>query len=70
MIRTLFATTALATLVATGAFAQTAMPAQPPAAENPAPVIRSDGALMTNIIGESVYNGTGDDAQDIGKVDD
>ncbi|TIO76623.1 MAG: PRC-barrel domain containing protein [Mesorhizobium sp.] len=70
MIRTLFATTALATLVATGAFAQTATPAQPPAAENPAPVIRSDGALMTNIIGESVYNGTGDDAQNIGKIDD
>ncbi|RWA68827.1 PRC-barrel domain-containing protein [Mesorhizobium sp.] len=70
MIRTLFATTALATLVATGAFAQTATPAQPPAAENPAPVIRADGALMTNIIGESVYNGTGKDAQDIGKIDD
>lgn len=70
MIRTLFATTALATLVATGAFAQTATPAQPPVAENPAPVIRAEGSLMTNIIGESVYNGTGDDAQDIGKVDD
>ena len=70
MIRTLFASTALATLVATGAFAQTATPAQPPAAENPAPVIRADGALMTNIIGESVYNGTGNDAQNIGKVDD
>ncbi|TGT23004.1 PRC-barrel domain containing protein, partial [Mesorhizobium sp. M4B.F.Ca.ET.172.01.1.1] len=26
--------------------------------------------LMTNIIGESVYNGTGNDAQNIGKVDD
>ncbi|SFP27912.1 PRC-barrel domain-containing protein [Mesorhizobium sp. NFR06] len=72
MIRTLFATTAIATLLATGAVAQTAAPApaQPPATENPAPVIRADGALMTNIIGESVYNGTGDDAQDIGKVDD
>ncbi|RRI04963.1 PRC-barrel domain containing protein [Mesorhizobium tamadayense] len=73
MIRTLFATTALATLVATGAaFAQTATPSptQPPVAENPAPVIRAEGSLMTNIIGESVYNGTGDDAQDIGKVDD
>ncbi|MDX8523229.1 PRC-barrel domain-containing protein [Mesorhizobium sp. MSK_1335] len=72
MIRTLFATTALATLLATGAFAQTATPApsQPPAAENPAPVIRADGTLMTNTIGESVYNGTGNDAQNIGKVDD
>ncbi|MDX8441013.1 PRC-barrel domain-containing protein [Mesorhizobium australafricanum] len=72
MIRTLFATTALATLVATGAFAQTTTPApaQAPAAENPAPAMRAEGALMTNIIGVSVYNGTGDDAQDIGKVDD
>lgn len=72
MIRTLFATTAIATLLATGAFAQTtpAPAQQAPAADNPAPVVRSDGALMTNIIGESVYNGTGDDAQNIGKVDD
>jgi len=72
MIRTLFATTALATLLATGAFAQTATPtpAEPPAATNPAPVTRADGALMTNIIGVSVYNGSGDDAQKIGKVDD
>ncbi|WP_217572950.1 PRC-barrel domain-containing protein [Mesorhizobium sp. GbtcB19] len=72
MIRTLLATTALATSLATGAFAQTTTPApaQAPAAENTAPVPRSDGALMTNIIGESVYNGTGDDAQNIGKVDD
>jgi sporulation protein YlmC with PRC-barrel domain len=72
MIRTLFATTALATLLATGAFAQTATPApaQAPAAESPAPVASADGALMTNIIGESVYNGSGDDAQNIGKVDD
>ncbi|CDX23423.1 PRC-barrel domain protein [Mesorhizobium sp. ORS 3324] len=72
MTRTLFATTALATLLATGAFAQTAVqsPAQPPAAENPAPVIRAEGSLMSNIIGESVYNGTGNDAQNIGKIDD
>ncbi|MGX8011619.1 PRC-barrel domain-containing protein [Mesorhizobium sp. ORM8.1] len=72
MIRTLFATTALATLLATGAFAQTATPApaEPPAATAPVPVKRADGALMTNIIGESVYNGTADDAQNIGKVDD
>jgi sporulation protein YlmC with PRC-barrel domain len=72
MIRTLFATTAIATLLATGAFAQTATaPAQQaPVAENTAPVPRADGALMSNIIGESVYNGTGDDAQNIGKVDD
>ncbi|TGQ09782.1 MULTISPECIES: PRC-barrel domain-containing protein [unclassified Mesorhizobium] len=72
MIRTLFATTAIATLLATGAYAQTApAPAQQtPATQNTAPVPRADGALMSNIIGESVYNGTGDDAQNIGKVDD
>lgn len=72
MIRTLFATTAIATLLATGALAQTttAPAQQAPAAETTAPVPRADGALMSNIIGESVYNGTGDDAQNIGKVDD
>lgn len=76
MIRTLFATTVLATLIASGALAQTAAPAPAaqnpaPAAQNPAPAVRvADGALMTNIIGVSVYNGAGDDAQNIGKVDD
>jgi sporulation protein YlmC with PRC-barrel domain len=76
MIRTLFATTALATLLATGAYAQTATtpaPATAPAAQEPAvaaPVPRADGSIVTNIIGESVYNGTGDDAENIGKVAD
>ena len=61
MIRTLFATTALATLIATGVHAQTATtPA--PATQNEAPavpVMHAEGSLATNIIGESVYNGTG-----------
>lgn len=76
MIRTLFATTALATLIATGAFAQsTTSPATAPApAEAPATIApaaqRAEGALMTNVIGESVYNGTADDAQKIGDVSD
>ncbi|MCP9229577.1 PRC-barrel domain-containing protein [Mesorhizobium sp. LMG 17147] len=76
MIRTLLTTTAVATLIATGAFAQSATtpaPAQPPAVENPAPaapVQRAEGSLATNIIGESVYNGTGADAQNIGNVSD
>ncbi|MBA1141250.1 PRC-barrel domain-containing protein [Mesorhizobium neociceri] len=76
MIRTLFATTALATLIATGAFAQSTTapatspaPAEAPATIAPAPQ-QAEGALMTNIIGESVYNGTGDDAQKIGDVSD
>ena len=76
MIRTLLATTALATLIATGAFAQTATtpaPAAAPAVQEPAataPVPRAEGSIVTNIIGESVYNGTGDDAENIGKVSD
>lgn len=76
MIRTLFATTALATLIATGAFAQSTTapatspaPAEAPATIAPAPQ-QAAGALMTNIIGESVYNGPGDDAQKIGDVSD
>ncbi|QKC94594.1 PRC-barrel domain-containing protein [Mesorhizobium sp. NZP2298] len=76
MIRTLLATTALATLIATGAFAQSATtpaPADAPAVQEPAavaPVPRAEGSIVTNIIGESVYNGTGDDAENIGKVSD
>lgn len=76
MIRTLLATTALATLIATGAYAQTATtpaPAPAPAAQDAAPadtMARAEGSLVTNIIGESVYNGTGDDAENIGMVSD
>ncbi|MBZ9997275.1 PRC-barrel domain-containing protein [Mesorhizobium sp. BH1-1-4] len=76
MIRTLLATTALATMVATGAFAQSATttaPANQPAAQEPAataPVPRAEGSIVTNIIGETVYNGTGDNAENIGKVTD
>lgn len=76
MTRTLLATTALATLIATGAFAQSGTnpaPADPPAVQEPAataPVPRAEGMIVTNIIGESVYNGTGDDAENIGKVSD
>ncbi|TGV80079.1 PRC-barrel domain containing protein, partial [Mesorhizobium sp. M00.F.Ca.ET.158.01.1.1] len=74
MIRTLLATTALATMVATGAFAQstaTPAPAKQPAAQEPAaPVVHAEGSIVTNIIGETVYNGTGDNAENIGKVTD
>jgi sporulation protein YlmC with PRC-barrel domain len=76
MIRKLLATTALATLVASGAYAQdttTPAPATPPAAESAAPqapTTVAEGELATNIVGESVYNGTGDDAESIGKVSD
>ena len=75
MTRNLLATTALIALVATGAHAQNATtpaPAQTPAVQEPAaaPAARAEGSIVTNIIGESVYNGTGDDTEDIGKVSD
>ena len=81
MIRNLLATTALATLIATAAYAQQdpAAPATAPAeTTQPAattdqaaqPVVKADGYLATNMIGENVYNGTGDDAVSIGDVND
>jgi sporulation protein YlmC with PRC-barrel domain len=77
MIRNLLATTAVATLIASGAFAQTqTAPADPnapaaPATEQMAPAVQpAEGHLATNLIGETVYNGTGDDAENIGDVND
>ena len=80
MIRNLLATTALATLVATAAYAQqdpaTAPATAPAETTQPAapavdqPVVKADGYLATNMIGESVYNGTGDNAENIGDVND
>lgn len=83
MFRKLMATTALAMLVTSGAYAQettTPAPATPapateiaPATESAAPaapVAQADGSLVSNIVGESVYNGTADDAESIGKVVD
>jgi sporulation protein YlmC with PRC-barrel domain len=72
MIRNLLATTAIATLVATAAYAQQ-NPATTPDTKTvqPAePVIKADGYLATSMIGESVYNGTGDNAENIGDVND
>ncbi|QDZ02256.1 PRC-barrel domain containing protein [Nitratireductor mangrovi] len=77
MFRKLLATTAIATLVSTGAIAQTTTnpaPADPtvqtqPTAEVPM-VVKAEGQLASNIIGASVYNGTGDDAENIGDVND
>lgn len=74
MIRNLLATTAIATLVATGAFAQSTTPSPSPTAPAAAPeaprVIKAEGNLASNIIGATVYNGTGDDAENIGEVND
>lgn len=83
MIRKLLATTALAALMSTGALAQTAAPAttqpgaavQDPAVQTPAAgetrmVTQADGNLASNIIGETVYNSTADNAESIGEVND
>ena len=78
MIRNLLATTAIATLLSTAAYAQDATtpapdptaPATQETAPAEAPVARADGHLATNLIGETVYNGTGDDAENIGEVKD
>lgn len=78
MIRNLLASTAIAGLIATGAaHAQTTAPApMAPAAGTEAPamqqeqIARAPGHLASNIIGETVYNGIGDDAENIGEVND
>ena len=77
MVRKLLATTALITLLSGGAFAQETIDAQPgtttPLAkqgEAASPVLKADGFLATNLIGETVYNGTGSDAENIGDVND
>lgn len=86
MIRKLLATTAIASVVATGAFAQsgktTAPAADAAATTTAAPtadqananvntaVVPADGQLASNLIGETVYNGTGDNAEKIGNVND
>lgn len=74
MIRNLLATTAIAALMATGAHAQTTPPvtAQPGATmPAQAPMVKkAEGHLASTIIGKRVYNGTGDQAENIGTVND
>lgn len=75
MVRNLLASTAIATLIATGAYAQTTTtePVQEPAVEmeqQEQQVERAPGHLASNIIGESVYNSVADDAENIGSVND
>jgi len=79
MVRKLLATTALATLLIGAAHAQDATqpapvaPAAPATEQAPAavdPVAKAGGFLASNLIGEKVYNGTGDDAENIGAVND
>lgn len=73
MIRKLLITTAAAALMSGSAFAQTATTPAAPAQETPAvqaPVVKADGQLASNLIGETVYNGTGEEAENIGDVND
>ncbi|MGQ2904274.1 PRC-barrel domain-containing protein [Neoaquamicrobium sediminum] len=73
MIRNLLATTAIATLIATGAaVAQTTAPsADAPMEAAPQPQVKhAEGHLASNLIGETVYNGSGEGAENIGEVKD
>src|SRR5690606_38099881 len=70
MIRNLLATTAIATLVASGAYAQTAPAPVAPMEQPDVQMKHADGHLASDIIGQTVYSGPGDDAQNIGKVSD
>ncbi len=71
MIRKLLATTAIATLVATGAYAQSApAPSAPVEQAAPPQVIHAEGHLASNIIGQTVYSSAGDDGQNIGSISD
>lgn len=71
MIRNLLATTAIASLLATGAYAQTATTTTTaPAATEQTQVKQADGHLASELIGKTVYNGAGDDAENIGSVTD
>lgn len=75
MIRKLLASTAVVGLLATGAYAQTTTPApMAPAGTETMPaqpqIERAAGHLASNIIGENVYNGLGDDAENIGEIND
>jgi sporulation protein YlmC with PRC-barrel domain len=74
MIRNLLATTAIATLVATGgAMAQTTTPPASDAPMEAAPqpqVKHAEGYLASKLIGETVYNGSGEGAENIGEVKD
>lgn len=70
MIRTLLVATSLATLASMGAYAQEAPTATDNSTKPAASAQSGAGHLATSIIGEEVYNGTGDDAQNIGEVND
>lgn len=69
MIRTLLASTALATFLVGSAMAQSSIPPVPTSTSQPM-VVYADSHLASSLIGEAVYNSSKDDASDIGKVVD
>jgi sporulation protein YlmC with PRC-barrel domain len=69
MFYKLLATTALATLLATGADAGNVV-SSATGAQNVASQAMPDGNLVSKMMGVAVYNGTGDNAQEIGEVND
>src|SRR5690606_28055267 len=63
----------IATLVASGALAQSMTPTDPaatPGAEQTEMTIHAEGHLASDVIREPVYNGTGEEDENIGKVTD
>ncbi|TPJ14367.1 PRC-barrel domain containing protein [Mesorhizobium sp. B2-7-3] len=64
MVRTILATTALAAFVSASNLAYAAQTATTQQAQT------VSGHLASNIIGKKVYNGTGDNADNVGSVDD
>jgi sporulation protein YlmC with PRC-barrel domain len=69
MFYKLVVTTALATLLTTGAYAGNIV-SSANSAQNVASQTSPDGSLVSKIIGVAVYNGTGDNAEKIGEVND
>lgn len=60
-----------AMFAAGGAYAQVATPTDPLTPPPPAPLVKhAEGHLVSNLIGETVYNGIGDEAESIGDVND
>lgn len=74
MARTLLISTAIATLLTSGAIAQTATTTPTADPTQPQPqmemVVHASGHLVSDLLGKSVYNQTGVEAQDIGEVTD
>lgn len=71
MIRNLLATTALSMLVATGAYSQTSVaPAPAERSATDTDMVNTDAHLASDMMGRAVFNGTGEDAETIGRVSD